>query len=88
MFLIDEETPKSVTSSHTKVLLGSHTFGCFLRVQGSINMKFFTKIKNYTLTRFCFFFEDWKLVPGPFMILTKWQYNTTSQFLVDDVYNF
>ena len=28
--------------------------------------------------------EIWKLVPGPFMILIKWQFNGICSFLVDD----
>ena len=31
---------------------------------------------------------DWKLVPDPFMILMKWQYNEINQFLESDIYHF
>ena len=31
---------------------------------------------------------DWKLVPGPFMILMKLQYNETCHFLALDIYHF
>ena len=31
---------------------------------------------------------DQELVPGPFMILIKWQYNEISQFLAADIYHF
>ena len=38
----------------------------------------------------CFWFnaEGCKLVPGPFMIIMKWQYNEICQFLVADIYHF
>ena len=32
--------------------------------------------------------RDWKLVPGPFMILLKWQYHEICKFLVVDIYHF
>ena len=31
---------------------------------------------------------DRKLVPGPFIILMKWQYNKICQFLVAEIYHF
>ena len=31
---------------------------------------------------------DWKLVPDPFMILMKWQYNEICPFLVVDMCHF
>ena len=31
---------------------------------------------------------DWKVVPGPFKILMKWQNNKICQFLVVDIYDF
>ena len=32
--------------------------------------------------------EDWKLVPGPFMILLKWQYSEIWPFVIVDIYHF
>ena len=32
--------------------------------------------------------QFWKLLPGPFMILMKLQYNKICQFLVVDIYHF
>ena len=31
---------------------------------------------------------DWKLVPGPFMILLKWQYSKIWPFLLVEIYHF
>ena len=31
---------------------------------------------------------DWKLVPGPFMISSKWQYSEIWSFLIVDIYHF
>ena len=31
---------------------------------------------------------DWELVPGPFMILLKLQYNKIWPFLIVDIYHF
>ena len=32
--------------------------------------------------------EGWKLIPGPFIVLLKWQYNEICQFLVADIFHF
>ena len=40
-------------------------------------------LKQQFLAWFWFNAEDWKLVPGLFMILMKWQHNKICQFSVD-----
>ena len=43
-----------------------------------------TNISNMCLAQ-C---GDWKLVPGPFMILLNWQYSQILPFLIVDIYHF
>ena len=70
---------------------GSYSFAYFFWILNTIKMKF-GQILVHLLTKFltCFWLNagNWKLVPGPFMILMKWQYNKICQFLVVDVYHF
>ena len=40
------------------------------------------------LTCFSFIAGDWKLVPGPFMVLLKWKYSDICQLLMFDMYHF
>ena len=43
---------------------------------------------NLKLTCFWVKAEGWKQVPGPFMILLKWQYSEIWPFLIVDIYHF
>ena len=45
---------------------------CILLDIGQALVKLYNKHFQLDYYLFC---EDWKLVPGPFMILIKWQYN-------------
>ena len=48
----------------------------------------FGQIVVYLITCFWFSVGDWKLVPGPFMILVKLQYNEICPVLLVDIYHF
>ena len=49
----------------------------------SVVMKF-----GRTCTRLELYYEDWKLVEEPYLILIKWQDNAICFILVDNVYYF
>ena len=51
---------------------------------GQILVYLITNISNMFLAQS----GDWTLVPDPFIILMKWQYNKICQFLVVDIYHF
>ena len=46
------------------------------------------RVMNNITNLFVALLQNWKLVTGTFMILTKSQYNAISYLLVDDFYYF
>ena len=50
--------------------------------QNQNSVKYYCAVWQTFLTCFWFNAGDWKLVPGPFMILLKWQYSEICPFLV------
>ena len=91
VFLQNAQILKSVTSSWTFLNNGSYTYAYFLRILGTIKMKF-GQILVYWWQTFptCFWFIvwDWKLVPDLFMILLKWQYTKIRLFLIANIWYF
>ena len=61
-------------------------------VQSKIKVKQFGQILVHIMTnisnKFRVTSEVWKPVPGPFIILLKFQYNEMYQFLVSDLFHF
>ena len=80
----------SVTSSQTLRYIGSYIFNYFSNILDTIKIKLGQILVQLMLflTRFLLYFEDWKLVPGPFMILIKEQYKMICRFLVNGVHYF
>ena len=77
-----------MTSSKTLLHNGSYTYAYLFWILSTVKMKFgqilvclIINISNmYWLNA-----GDWKLVPGPFIILMKEQYNEICQILVVDI---
>ena len=80
-----------------KNVLFSRDLDFFLFVKSS-NFKIYDVIMNIAAYKHClkktfitYFWHNgggWKLVPVPYVILMKWQYNEISQLLVVDIYHF
>ena len=60
---------------------GSYTYTCFFWILSTIKNSFFDE------TCFWLMAGDWKLVPGPFMILLKWHYSEIWSFLIVEIYH-
>ena len=69
---------KSIISSYTLLYIRCYTFDCFFRILVSIKMEFtqiLVELQQTFSTCFQLYCEDWRLVPGSFIILIKRQYN-------------
>ena len=85
VFLWNLQISKFVTSSQVLLHNASYTYAYFFWILSPIKMKFgqilvccMANISNM----FWLNAGDWKLVPGSFMILLKWQYSKIWPFLM------
>ena len=91
MFLWNAENPKSKKSSEALPHNGSYTYADFSWILTTIKMKFGQiLVCCMTNIQLSFWLDagDWKLVPGPFMILLKQQDNKILPFFIVDFYHF
>ena len=72
----------------------SYTYAYCFWILSPIKIKFgqilvcYMTVWQTFLTYFWLNAGDWKLVPGSFMILLKWQYSKIWSFLMVDIYHF
>ena len=66
-----------------------YTYAYFFGILSPVKMKL-GQILVCQIFITCFWLNaaDWKLVPGPFMILLKWQNNELWPFLIVDIYHW
>ena len=85
VFLWNPQISKSVTSSQAVLHHMLISLQCYVLTKWNL-IKYYCPV--WWTFLICFPCWSGKLVPGPFMILLKWQYSKTWPFLVIDIYHF
>ena len=76
---------------HCEIMEITLIYAYFFWILNTIKMKFGQILVCYMTNISNMFWlnaGDWKLVPGPFMILLKWQYSEIWSFLIVDIWHF